>query len=227
MNSDYWIQGAGTKFLFHSWSLAVEAQYYLLFPFLFVWFNKLKTYNASIILLIISASLFLFFATNFKSDHWQYYNPFVRFWEIALGWLVYESVQRARADRTSNHTALIFVLAILAILTFSTDFKLSVLSTCLFTDSILYYANHSMPRTRLTSPLSMIGRASYSIYLWHIPIFAGAQYLDINTLYQSVFCAVFSVFVGLVSWRWIENNQTFKSRPFLSLFIMTLIFLLS
>ncbi len=81
----YFDNAAETKPLLHLWSLGIEEQFYILYPFL-LWFCWKKKYSISLVIIfIIAASFFSNVVLVNNHPSWAFYLPFSRFWEIAIG----------------------------------------------------------------------------------------------------------------------------------------------
>jgi len=165
--------------LLHTWSLAVEEQFYILFPIFLVLVRKIfpKHLLASITVLSI-VSLISSAIVVARNPDTAFYMPYTRAWELLVGTLVALGVIPAlRSFWLRNLVALAGLAMILystIAYTSTTPFPgLSALLPCLGSALIIGagISGTSLVYTVLASrPLVAIGLISYSLYLWHWPV---------------------------------------------------------
>lgn len=214
--------------LLHTWSLAVEEQYYLLFPLLLA---ALWTRGRVIVLIglvgIALISLPLSQWGSHAAPNATFFLLPTRLWELLLG-AVGALVHRYQwggltASRGAMEVVSVAGLVALgfAIVAFdkSTPFPgFAALVPTLGTLAILLFADrHTLVGGVLgRRELVGIGLISYSAYLWHQPMFAFARIHAAHDLSHSVFAvlAVGAFGLGFLSWRFVE--RPFRDRRFLS-----------
>lgn len=180
--SGYFDTAAELKPLLHTWSLAVEEQFYILFP-IFMIFTWAKGYWKSTITICILAiaSLALSSYAAYVQPSANFYLLPTRAWELLFGSLTAIVLYRYEFNLPlwiSNIVSLFGVfLILLAVFTFDgqTPFPglyamLPVVGTVL----IIAFGNAGTITNRILSlrPLVAIGLVSYSLYLWHQPLFS-------------------------------------------------------
>ncbi|MCK8078695.1 acyltransferase [Vibrio sp. 1CM2L] len=181
LENSYTAPDSSLRLLLHTWSLSVEWQFYIIFPlilFSIVIYSKL---NVRAMLLIITISSFFLstYVSVFYPD-WSFYMLPSRAWELLCGAiLVYLKVEnfhitRQRADFLSILGLLSVVYCLLFVdntaihPSFITLFP--VVGTCVF---ILFSGDSHYVKQLFSSRwLSFIGVCSFSLYLWHQPVFA-------------------------------------------------------
>lgn len=169
----------------HTWSLSIEEQFYLVFPVILIGLSLVKRRYAigfGIVLLIIF-SLILAHFTSVWNPNLSFFSPISRAWELLAGsGLAYVSTISPNYLRNNRAARFVPAAAVLVLavyfLTFSlqewTHPGLPVLPFILASCALLWFAQRGEPVTDLlsTRPFVFIGKLSYSIYLWHFPVFA-------------------------------------------------------
>lgn len=221
--SGYFDTSAELKPLLHTWSLAVEEQYYLLFP-LFILLTWKLGKRRVVSLLLILAAISLAFA------HWASYNkPEVAFfllpsrgWELAIGALIgfYFAGKRKIILASSVRQVLscIGVLLIFyAVFAFSKSTPFPGLYALVPTVGTVLIILFATPDTVAGKVLGSrvfvgIGLISYSAYLWHQPLFAFARHRALSDPTETLLLSlsIFSMVLAYFSWRFIE--KPFRNR---------------
>ncbi len=215
-DGSYFDEVAELKPLLHTWSLAVEEQYYLLFPPALLLLLKVGRPLALLIILIASAvSLLIAVRLGNSNPSAAFFLPASRFWEIGAGSLVAiisPHLQQRISSRFSSDllSALGMVLILIAVFSYSSSTRwpgaatlLPVVGASLF---ILFSQSHrGVGRILSQRAFVMIGLISYSLYLWHQPVFAFVKGVNAGMSWSISLAAIaLSVFLAWVSWRYIE-----------------------
>jgi peptidoglycan/LPS O-acetylase OafA/YrhL len=230
--SGYFDHEAITKPLLHFWSLAIEEQFYLFWPFLLWLTHRLRWPRWGLILTVGLAS----FAANIwwteQDSVVAFYSITTRGWELLVGaWLAIVRPLRA-APHLRDHSAwrsmggvgaLLFALSLL--LESGQGFPgwralLPVSAAAL----MLAAPEHAFWNRRVLSHpiLRWIGLISYPLYLWHWPLLSFAHVLsgDEPTLLVRTLSVLLSVLLAALTYRWIERpvrhatgQATWLARP--------------
>ena len=215
--SGYFDTGAELKPLLHTWSLAVEEQFYIIFPLLLMalWrFGRKVLIWVLVVLFVISASLAEWGAHNYPSA--TFFLLHARGWELLIGAFAAFYLQgggRIAPGIVSNVLAAAGVLAITyAVYWFDETTPFPSLYALVPTAGTVLVILFAVPGTVVQRLLSLkacvgIGLLSYSMYLWHQPIFVFARYLFGLPVGSYMFLAltVLATLLALFSWRFVER----------------------
>lgn len=177
--TDYFGDSAQLNSFTHTWSLGVEEQFYILFPFIvwFTGFGRNKKYGDKIFfsvigfLSILSIAGFIYFSIT--RHYFSYYFMPTRFWELAAGafvLLITENIKIYKNKTFIGGLSLVSIVALFAV--FFVPEKHSIfatLSAVILTLLLIFSVQPgSIVFKIFTSRLMMnIGLISYSLYLWH------------------------------------------------------------
>ena len=244
LESDYFDTAAELKPLLHTWSLAVEEQYYIFFPlFLMFTWRMGKTWIVTVLFVVFLLSLALGEWGSYKMPTAAFYLLPMRGWELLIG--VFAAFYLSRHTPNAAYIGLNNVLSLsgLALICFaifaydeSIPFPgLYALVPTVGTVLIIVFAQQGTLVNRILSQKIFvgIGLISYSAYLWHQPIFAFVKYRSFTDpsagLMLSLCLGV--LVLAYLSWRFVEKpfrNKSAYSRRFVFTFtgVTTSIFLI-
>ncbi|WP_322890110.1 MULTISPECIES: acyltransferase family protein [unclassified Yoonia] len=225
----FWLEGgyfaaaAELKPLLHTWSLAVEEQFYLLFPVFLLWgwrFGRTRLLWG--IIAVAVCSLLLSELTGRRDPDANFYLITTRAWELLVG-SVCAFLTYGRAQRSNEPLAALGLgLIVFAVFTFDdqTPFPgvyalLPVGGTALV---ILFAGQRTWAaRVLATRGFVGIGLISYSAYLWHQPLFAFARLRSTTepseALMLGLACA--ALLLAWATWYWVEQPFRNRSTPLL------------
>lgn len=219
--SGYFEAASEEKPLLHTWSLAVEEQYYMLFPIFLIllWrFGRSPVFYSIIAISIISLLLSEWGWRN--SPTGNFYLAPTRAWELLAG-SICAFLQLNKMQKSNNAlSALGLALIVFAIFFYddSTPFpSVYALAPVVGTALIIMYGARETWVAQLLSLRGFvgIGLISYSAYLWHQPLFAFARIRSIYAPEQwlMLVLAVASLALAYISWRYIELPFRKRTAP--------------
>lgn len=217
--SGYFDTAAELKPLLHTWSLAVEEQYYLVFPILLLLAWRLgKRWIVSILVVMAVMSLAAAQWGSFYEPAATFYLLPTRGWELLIGvfiafYLFAHETNKATSEVAGQLASIIGVLLIAyAVLAFdkSTPFpSLYALVPTMGAALIILFATPQTIVGRLLSNKLLVGMGliSYSAYLWHQPLFAFARHRSISepSTIELLVLSFAACALAYASWRYVEK----------------------
>ena len=219
----YFNVGPSPQMLVHTWSLAVEEQFYLVLPPALLLVHR---HAGRFVVPILVVATILSFAESVVLVQTQptdaFYLIMPRAWELLIGGLLAVrrlpplSTRIAREIVATASAALILV----AVFGFSTTTPFpgaSALVPCLGAWLFLYVGDQGpslVARLLSTRPFVAVGRISYSLYLWHWPIFVATKYMAGGhfSLITTVSALILAFAAATLSYRYVETPFRFKWR---------------
>jgi peptidoglycan/LPS O-acetylase OafA/YrhL len=211
LDNGYFDAASETKPLLHTWSLAVEEQFYIFWPILLALITK---WRINMLLPLVSVIAVLSFVLSVlllqhKPELTFYLLP-TRAWELAIGGII--AIAPRFAGRGREPIALLGVAAIMfpiCVYTSSTPFPgVAALLPCLGAAGILFAAEGTVTARALSlAPMRGIGLISYSLYLWHWPVLVYGAYLFGRPLPLPIAVAaiMLSMLLATLSWWLVEG----------------------
>lgn len=215
LNTGYFDRQAETMPLLHLWSIGIEEQFYLIWPLtlVLVWrFVKLGR-NATLIALIgvtvlLAGVCIVWTAYDMKS---AFYLPFTRLWEFSLGALLLAvpEIRRAwLADLLSGAGMVAMVWAAFAFNDALAYPGYYAILPCLGAAAIMAAGERSLVNRVLSlRPNVLLGKVSYSLYLWHWPILVFYILVVGRNISagEKISLVLAAVAIAFVSWHFVEQ----------------------
>ena len=187
--------GESNPFL-HTWSLSVEEQFYLIYPLLFfflIWLTK-RNNSKKIQNLVIAFVILLSFSLTINLEPFSkissigtltYFAPQARAWEFLLGCIVALNPLAGKAldvlkPKLLRFVAIVVIVFFSILMPFNADTSLflivipvasSALFLALCSSSLSGESQNTDKQNPFTKSLVHLGDLSYSLYLWHWPIY--------------------------------------------------------
>ena len=211
--TSYFALNAQQNPLLHLWSLGVEEQFYLVIP-LIIWLTWKLDKNKIIYLLILLFTLsFVSSIYSLKGSHSEYafYMLPERIWEFVAGILL-AFLQNNKLLLFKKSDSL-FIIGLLLVIFPYFEFNnktvfpgFAALPSVVGSLIILTFAQSSRFNIILSNRIfEFIGYISYSLYLWHWPIFVLFIHSD-STVFRKITFIILSFIISILSWVFIEEN---------------------
>lgn len=224
--SGYFESASNEKPLLHTWSLSVEEQFYFIIPLALFFVFRLKRENLALPLIVFTC-IVSFAASVYYSNHDPSANFFLlptRAWELGIGSLL----AYARPISSSKLREVVALIGLALIIgcyfLLSEDVSFPGVSALPSVCGAALFIWSGIGQTKLSSagrllalkPIVGIGLISYSLYLWHWPVFAYQEYLGYSKEFQSIqlILAGGSFIPAWLSWKFVETP--FRTRQICS-----------
>lgn len=212
----YFADPAETKPLLHTWSLAVEEQFYIVFPLLLAWayrFGRSAAVAACAVAALASFAAGLWLVQRNQAA--AFYLAPTRVWELLIGSLLALGTFPApRSDRLRQAAGSLGLgLIAFSVLSYSEGTLFpgaAALPPSIGAGLIIYSGQNGatwVSRLLALRPLVFVGLISYSLYLWHWPIQAFYRYevSDQFSRVEKVGLLAFCFACAVPSWRYVEQ----------------------
>jgi peptidoglycan/LPS O-acetylase OafA/YrhL len=235
-NQGYFTESVNPEPLLHTWSLAVEEQFYILFPFLFLVIPNSNRYGLRIAVVFLAAIsiLFSFAQVKYSPDAAFFLLP-SRAWELIAGSLLAIFYKESFGSRVLFEISAWIGIVSIALCCFlcnkETPFPgLAAIPPVLGAVAVIWSGGRIGQKTTLErilslQPMVFLGKISYSLYLWHLPVFVYATYWQDNLILRwpiRVALVILCILLAAFTWRWIETpfrkSQYCQSRRKILLF---------
>lgn len=229
-NSGYFDADSHERMLLHAWTLAVEWQFYIIYPLVLVALSKLglKRLPYAITVLLLASFAWSVYK-SYTEPNYAFYLLASRAWEMMLGGVVF---YLSRTQLLSQYKSQFFYVGLACILASIFLYDPTIrwpgipaLLPTLGAAMIIFAGHHSA--ILANGPAQRLGDWSYSIYLWHWPLAVVLALMSIEGFtWWSVLCICLSVVLGWLSFVVVENpiRQYFtKKSNWLTLVIVLIV----
>ena len=231
---EYGAESSLLKPFLHTWSLAVEEQYYILFPIILMsiyrWWRK---YTIVILLAGLIMSLEFSNWMTEKDASFSFYMLGSRFWELLSGGMLANILYfhpKKNNDEFLGHIMPLLGLFLIVHSLFFIDISnhpgfittVPVVGTVL----IIWFSNENDLVTRvLSSKLFVgIGLISYSLYLWHYPVFAFGRIKNVSpSEFDKFEWMLLSLALSIATYFFVERVFRFNRKITIKIFLISMV----
>ena len=220
----------------HTWSLSIEEQFYILFPLiLLIIYKFLKKYLIQVIILGFVISLCV---ADWGSRNYPSFNFYIlpsRGWELLAGSIMaYFEINLGHRSKNKKLNLILPTIGLLLICHSIIYFNDKMFNPSFYTLSpilgvclIIWFSNKDELITKILSSKFFvgIGLISYSLYLWHYPIFAFDRVSEFSqeSLSKKLIIGFLLFFLSILSYYFIEQPARKRKYKFKNIFIIIFI----
>lgn len=226
----------------HTWSLSVEEQFYLLYPIIFFFsFKYFNNFLNKILFSLVFISVFTMIFYFYTNESLAFFNFLTRFWELLIGALIASNQKKINSFNlsilTKNITTFFgLILIVYSILLFNKNISYQYIYTFITVIGagliISFHEKEILVNKILSNRiLVFLGLISYSLYLWHYPIFAFGRITEFfgdGVSKKLIFLTfVFSIFTYYLIEKPFRNFNFINVKKFLFLIVFFYLILLT
>ena len=243
--TNYWDSAALTKPLLHTWSISLEIQFYIFISIIFALFRNYFSKTILFFFIISISSILFFDNTVFEINNREfnlnnYFLIFARLWEFLLGSIIAFVLNIKKFDNYfkklnffHNFGLLVILISLFIVQTPINYPNLSTFIPVLGSAIIILSSNNQNSHFLLNNSfLIHIGKISYSLYLWHFPIFIFFFYSsDFNLSFlNKIYALLITYFISLISYKFVElpfyKKKFLPKKYFFLLITLVFVFIL-
>jgi peptidoglycan/LPS O-acetylase OafA/YrhL len=215
------------KSLGHTWSLSIEEQFYFIYPLIVIFFFKSPKYflyKFLIILFIMSLFLYIYLGVGDKYVGYHFFLTPSRIWEILFGCILAYQKLNFKNKNLFPAVGMFLILSSAIAQNFISQpliFRVFiVIGTGLLLISTFENKEFIIGKILKNRILVFFGLISYSLYLWHVPIYSiYRDFFSFNVnIYANLILISITIIISYISYRFIETPFR-KSKKISSTFI--------
>lgn len=197
---DYFDPAAGTRPLLHTWSLGVEEQFYIVFPWLLIAARNFRVNRIGLVAGVSALSLAVSIISAVLGWDKSFFLLSSRFWELGAGSLL--ALSQPKFRETAPYWLATIGLAAIIVSCFALNETMEVpgwvvLPAVLGAVGVILGGGGFASRLLATRPFVALGRISYPMYLWHWPLIVFVMYVTSRPLGIASAAMIFAVTVSL------------------------------
>ncbi|MDR1089697.1 MAG: acyltransferase [Prevotella sp.] len=221
-NMHYWLKSgyfdlaSQYNILLHTWSLSVEWQFYLIYPLLLMCIRRLYLTRKGLFKALIISSVVLTYAATLmifnNGEIFAFFSFPTRSWEMVMGCVVFlfeKDFAEKVPERIRNTLCITGYITLIFCITFFTEritwpsayTAIPVAATFLI---LVCQCDFSLQGNKV---VQWTGKISYSLYLWHWPLFVFAAYLGLSRPSILAGTSALTVLFAWLSYKYVESNK--------------------
>lgn len=225
-NSGYFATESEFLPLLHTWSLAVEEQFYLLFPpIMLLLVRRGRKITRNVVVACILLSLIWSFYGSYRFPTATFFLIPGRVWELDLGVLLLfipftGTPSKHWMNEVISWVGMGLILGSVLVYDMNTRFPgLAAVAPCLGAALLIRSNSGGLTlcgKILALRPMVLTGKISYSLYLWHWPLLVFAKYILIRELHpiEGLGILICGWGISWLSWRFIERPFRKPGKPF-------------
>lgn len=220
----YFDSFANTKWLLHTWSLSVEWQFYLVLPIILLCSYKIRpklSFIKLIVLLYTLASLLASVLLTKNKPEFAFYMLPTRAWEMLAGGYVYlylDSLSlKKKLSTVMENTGFLLIFISFFVFTKDTVWPGWLATIPVLGASLIIAAKKNDSLLTNNKLLQYIGKTSYSLYLWHWPVYVFIVYYEVDKSNIYILTALIATLIGAhLSYVFIEvpSRKLFNQKSY-------------
>jgi peptidoglycan/LPS O-acetylase OafA/YrhL len=228
--------------MLHTWSLSVEEQYYIFAPFLIYFMSKFHVFKYFTVIVLTLISFYFAVSLTNSNATLSFYSIHTRAWELLMGTLL--ALVRKDFSCYKPHWKLSECMSFIGLLALAWSFvffdqttkhpSFMTIIPVVGTMILIFYLSHTQYLVRFISNKILVftGLLSYSLYLFHNPIFSAIKYHFIDQAFVLKIASLPIVFLlSFLSYKYVEkpsrNSLIAKANIFYSIVILAVIAIVS
>ncbi len=224
-SAGYFADASDTNILLHTWSLSVEWQFYLIYPIILLFVHKFLKNKAQYIYAFIGVILIGYLAaiyyTSIDKDG-SFFLLHSRAWEMMFGGLAFLCEDLAKNIKVGIRRLVALAGYLTIFLSFyflnsNMEWPGNYTLIPVFAAFLVIAANCNNFKVLKFGAIQGTGKISYSLYLWHWPVYVIAQYWGVSLNVTAVVALIaISFLLGYLSYKYVEELNFSNSKPILA-----------